>query len=187
MVTLRISLLILFNRMEYQCDLCPRRFIFQYAFIQHKHVEHHCYDCEICDSKFSRRRLYKMHSNCHSKHEHNMVGDRWKFEIEFEKKVEMECLVKSMVVDSAEELRKIRKAHNDILIMIRGDTQDIIDESQSPLFIKLKDLMSRIEYEEKYLEYFSKIDGTLTQFASGLQVHEPPKYRPFLPERTKWP
>ena len=92
-----------------------------------------------------------------------------------------------MVTDSAEELGKIRKSHNDILIMVRDDTQDLIDESQSPLFIKLKDLISRIEYEERYLDYFTKIDGTLTQFASGLQVHEPPKYRPFLPERTKWP
>ena len=117
-----------------------------------------------------------------------MSEDRWKFEIEFEKKVEMECLVKTMVSDTAVELGKIGKSLNDILIMIRDYTNDliVIDETKSPLFIQLKDLISRIEYEDRYLEYFSKIDGTVSQFASGLKVHEPPKYRPFLPERSKW-
>ena len=117
-----------------------------------------------------------------------MCEHRWKFEIEFEKKVEMECLVKTMVLDMAKELCKIGKALNDILITIRDDTNDliVIDESQSLLFIQLKDLISRIEYEDRYLEYFSKINGTVSQFASGLKVHEPPKYRPFLPERAKW-
>ena len=28
--------------------------------------------------------------------------------------------------------------------------------------------------------------STVTQFASGLKVHEPWKYRPFLPEHAKW-
>ena len=98
-----------------------------------------------------------------------MSEHRWKFEIELEKKVEMECLVKTMVLDTAEELGKIGKALNDILTTIRDDTNGliVIDESKSPLFIQLKDLISRIKYEVRYLEYFSKIDGTVSQFASG--------------------
>ena len=117
-----------------------------------------------------------------------MSEHRWKFEIEFEKKVEMECLVKTMVLDTSEELGKIGKGLNDILTKIRANTNDliVIDETVSPLFIQLKDLISRIEYEDRYLEYFSKIDGTVSQFASGLKVHDPPKYRPFLPARAKW-
>ena len=177
-----------FKRMEFKCTLCPRRFIFQYAYYQHLHVEHHHYVCEICKEVFPSRRSYKQHTNSHSTREHDMSEHRWKFEIEFEKKVEMECLVKTMVLDTAKELGKIGKALNNILITIRDDTNDliVIDESQSLLFIQLKDLISRIEYEDRYLEYFSKINGTVSQFASGLKVHEPPKYRPFLPERAKW-
>ena len=174
--------------MEFKCTLCTRRFIFQYAYYQHLHVEHHHYVCEICEEVFPSRKSYKQHTNCHIKREHDKCEHRWKFEIEFEKKVEMECLVKTMVLDTAEELGKIGKALNNILIMIRGDTNDliVIDETQSLLFIQLNDLISRIEYENRYLEHFSKINGTVSQFASGLKVHEPPKYRPFLPERAKW-
>ena len=185
MATLRITLFILLNRMEFKCTICPRRFIFQYAYYQHLHVEHHHYVCEICEVEFPSRKSYKLHQNSHIKREHDMCEDRWKFERELEKKVEMECHVKTMVLDSVEVLGKIRKAHNDVLEMVRGDTQGLIDESQSPLFKKLKDIMSRIEYEETFLDYYSKIDGTLTQFASGLQVHEPPKYRPSLPKRPR--
>ena len=186
MEKIRFSLLIVIKRMEFKCALCPRRFIFQYAYYQHLHVEHHHYVCEICEEEFPSRKSYKQHTNSHIKREHDMCEDRWKFEIEFEKKVEMECLVKTMVLDTAEELGKIGKALKYILIMIRGDTNDVTDEFSSPLFNHLKDLISRVEYEDRYLEYFSKINGTVTQFASGLKVHEPPKYRPLLPERAKW-
>ena len=61
-----------------------------------------------------------------------------------------------------------------------------IDETSSPLFIKLKDLISRLDYEEKYLNYYAKIGGTVTQFASDIQIQKPPKYRPDLPPRSDW-
>ena len=70
--------------------------------------------------------------------------------------------------------------------MIRGDVAGHIDEETSPLFIKIMDLIPRLEYESKYLTHFSKIDGTLTKFAEGLKVNQPPKYRPELPERAEW-
>ena len=81
------SVLIVFNihkRMEFKCNLCPRRFIFQYAYYQHIHVEHHHYICEICEEEFPSRKSYKQHANDHILREHVLCEDRWKFEIEFE-------------------------------------------------------------------------------------------------------
>ena len=172
--------------MEFKCHLCPRRFIFHYAYYQHLHIEHRKYVCEICEVEFSSRKTYKQHSNNHIKLEYDLCEDRWNAEIELEKKIEMECWVKTMVTDSANEISKIEKALTDILIMIRGDVAGHIDEETSPLFIKIMDLIPRLEYESKYLTHFSKIDGTLTKFAEGLKVNQAPKYRPGLPERAEW-
>ena len=70
--------------------------------------------------------------------------------------------------------------------MIRGDIRGAIDETSSPLFIKIKDLISRLDYEEKYLIHYTNLDGTVTQFASDIKVQKPPKYRPDLPQRSDW-
>ena len=98
----------------------------------------------------------------------------------------MECWVKTMVTDSANEINKIEKALSDILIMNRGDVAGYIDEETNPLFIKIMDLILRLEYESKYLTHFSKINGTLAKFAEGIKVNQPSKYRPKLPKRAEW-
>ena len=172
--------------MEFKCHLCPRRFIFHYAFYQHLHIEHRKYVCEICEVEFPSRKTYKQHSNNHINLEYDLCEDRWDAEIELEKKIEKECWVKTMVTDSANEIDKIEKSLTDILIMIRGDIAGRIEEETSPLFIKITDLISRLEYETKYLTYFSKINATLTTFAEGIKVNQPPKYRPGLPDRAEW-
>ena len=98
----------------------------------------------------------------------------------------MECWVKTMVTDSANKISKIEKALTDIFIMIRGDVAGHIDEETSPLFIKIMDLIPRLEYESKYLTHFSKINGTLTKFAEGIKVNQSLKYWSRLPERAEW-
>ena len=173
--------------MEFHCSLCPRRFIFHYTYFQHLHIEHRHYACEICNEILPSLKSYKQHPHKHTRLEYDLCQDRWKFETEFEKKVEHECWVKTMLLDSVEEIKKIGNKLEDILIMIKGNAMGLtIDETNSPLFIKLKDLISRLDYEEKYLNYYAKIGGTVTQFASDIQIQKPPKYRPDLPPRSDW-
>ena len=170
--------------MEFNCHLCPRRFIFHYAYYQHLHIEHRHYVCEICNDYFPTLRSFKHHANIHIKREYELCQNRWEFETEFEKKVEQECWVKSMVLDSASEIGKIGKSLEDILIMERGDVNGDTEKTTSPLFIKMQGLISRLDYEEKYLKYFANIDGTVTKFADGLKINKPPKFRPALPPRS---
>ena len=172
--------------MEFNCHLCPRRFIFHYAYYQHLHIEHRHYVCEICNAYLPSLRSFKHHAKIHIKREYDLCQDRWEFETEFEKKVEQECWVKTMVLDSACEIKKIQKSLEDILIMERRDARGDIYESTSPLFIQINDLISRLDYEEKYLKYFANIDGTVTKFAEGLKINKPPKFRPALPLRSDW-
>ena len=91
-----------------------------------------------------------------------------------------------MVLDSANEIKKIGKSLEDILIMERGDAKGDTKKTTSPLFLKIKALVSRLEYEEKYLKYFANVDGTVTKFAEGLKINKPPKFRPALPPRSDW-
>ena len=151
------------------------------------HVEHRHYVCEICHEVLPSLKSFKQHPNSHGKLEYDLCQDRWAFEIEFEKLVEHECWVKTMVLDSAVEIKKIGNKLEDIVTMISGDVMGLtIDETTSPLFIKLKDLIARLDYEEKYLIHYANVDGTVTQFAKDVKIHKPPKYRPDLPPRSDW-
>ena len=172
--------------MEFKCHFCPRRFIFHYAFYQHLHIEHRKYICEICQVEFPSRKTYKQHSNVHLKLEYDLCDDRWDAEVELEKKIEKEIWVKSMITDSAQEILLIQNALKDILTVIRGGVGGNINEETSPLFIKIMDLIPRLEYESDYLTYFTNIAGTLSKFDEGIKINIPPKYRPGLPERAEW-
>ena len=91
-----------------------------------------------------------------------------------------------MIKDSAQEILLIHNALKDILKMIRGDVGGHINEETSPLFIKIMDLIPRLEYESEYLTYFTNIEGTLSKFAEGVRMQLPPKYSPGLPKRAEW-
>ena len=130
-------------------------------------------------------RDYKLNHR-HEKLENDLIADRWKSEREIEKKVENECWVKSMVVDSAKELNKIAKLTESLISEIFGDVDGLIDECRSPLISKLKDVLRRLEHEEKSLQYYVDIDGTMSKFAAGVKIHPLPKYVPDLSPRPEW-
>jgi hypothetical protein len=122
----------------------------------------------------------------HNLLEHDLIEERWNFEREFEKKVEHECWVKSMLVDSASEIRKLGTTIEGILSDVIGDVGGLVDECHSPLFHKLKDVILRLEYEEKALQYYINIEGTVTKFASDVKLYKPPKFIPDLLPRPEW-
>ena len=178
--------------MEYKCELCPRVFIYHYAYYQHLHIEHRHYQCEICNELLPSLKSFKQHPHIHIKREYDLCEDRWKFEQEFEKKVEMEVWVKSMVFDSASEIHKIQQVLKDIIMSNEDDTtkqvngMERVHQFSSESFNKLKGLVPRLDYEEKYLNHYANINGTVTKFACDMKVHKPPKYRPAFPPRSDW-
>ena len=173
--------------MEFICPFCPRRNIFQYKHYQHIHIEHRFYTCEVCKADFSSRKEYKKHQmETHNRLEHDLIEERWNFEREFEKKVEHECWVKSMLLDSASNIGKIGTTIEDILSEVIGDVAELVDECHSPLFHKLKGVIKKLKYEEKALQYYVNIEGTVTKFADGVKLYPPPKYIPDLSPRSEW-
>ena len=173
--------------MEFLCPYCPRRNVFQYKHYQHLHIEHRQYTCEVCKEDFPSRKKYRQHQmENHNLSEHDLIEEWWNIEREWEKKVEHECWVKSMLVDSASEIRKIATAMEGILSDVIGDVDGLIDECHSPIFHKLKSLVIKLEHEEKVLLYYVNIEGTVTKFADGVKVYPPPKYIPNLSPRPEW-
>ena len=173
--------------MEFTCPLCPRRNIYQYMYYQHQHIEHRRYECEVCKEELPSRKSYKQHqSQKHNMREHDLIEERWNYEREFEKMVDHEVWVKSMLADSTNNLVKIRKSAESILSDIFGDITGAISECQSDLIQKMKDVVTRLQYEELVLEYYADIDGTVSKFAQDVDVYPPPKYIPELPPRPEW-
>ena len=173
--------------MEFSCPLCPRRNIYQYMYYQHQHIEHRRYECEVCKEELPSRKSYKQHqAENHNMREHDLIEERWNYEREFEKKVVHEVWVKSMLADSSNNLVKIRESAESILSDIFGDITSAIDECHSDLIHKMKDMVTRLQYEENVLKYYVDIDGTVSKFAQDVDVYPDPKYIAELPSRPEW-
>jgi hypothetical protein len=148
-------------------------------YYQHQHIEHMRHECEVCKKELSSRKSYINHqSKNHNMLEHALIQERYKYEREFEKKVAHEVWVKSMLVDSSNNLVKIRESIESILATMFGDITPAISECQSDLLHEMKDVVAKLRYEEKALKYYVDIDGTVSKFAQGIEVYPRPKYSP---------
>ena len=94
--------------MDFICPICQRRNVYQYLHFQHLHIEHMHYTCEVCKEECSSRKEYVKHqTEKHIQLEHNLIQNWWNGERQIELKVEKDIWVRSMILDSANQINKI--------------------------------------------------------------------------------